>query len=231
MKKARIPAEVVYAAAILLLSLSVAMAACTDFGISMIAAPAYILSEKLQLTFGQCEYIVQGLLFAVFCILMKKVKLVYFSAFLTGLVYGAALDLWRLLIPHFNPAVTAPGALPLLLRIVYFVLSMVICSFSIALFFHTYLYPQVYDFFVKGISARFRLNRTRFKQCFDASCLLVSCVLTLALFRRFVGIGVGTLIITLCNGFLIGKFSDLFDRVLTVEPLFPRFAAHFDLEG
>ncbi len=230
MKRVRIPAEVVYFAAILLLSFSVAMAACTDFGISMIAAPAFILSEKLPLTFGQCEYIVQGLLFAVFCILMKKVRLVYFSSFLTGLIYGAVLDLWRILIPHFNPAVTAPGALPMWLRIVYFVLSMVICSFSIALFFHTYLYPQVYDFFVKGISAHFRLNRTRFKQCFDASCLLVSCVLTLALFRRFVGIGVGTLVITLCNGFLIGKFSDLFDKTLSVEPMFPRFAAHFDLE-
>ena len=230
MKPVRIPAEVIYAAAILILSLSVAMAACTDFGISMIAAPAFILSEKLPLTFGQCEYIVQGLLFIVFCLLMKKVRLVYFSSFLTGLVYGAALDLWRVLIPHFNPAVTAPGALPMWLRIVYFVVSMVLCSFSIALFFHTYLYPQVYDFFVKGVSAHFRLNRTRFKQCFDASCLVVSCVLTLTLFRRFIGIGIGTIIITLCNGFLIGKFSDLFDKILTVEPLLPRFAAHFDLE-
>ena len=230
MKRIRIPAEIVYVAAILLLSLSVAMAACTDFGISMIAAPAFILSEKLPLTFGQCEYIVQGLLFAVFCILMKKVRTVYFSSFLTGLIYGAVLDLWRVLIPHFNPAVTAPGALPMPLRIVYFVLSMVICSFSIALFFHTYLYPQVYDFFVKGISAHFHRNRTRFKQCFDASCLVVSCVLTLVLFRRFVGIGAGTIVITLCNGFLIGKFSDFFDKHLAAEPLFPRFSAYFDLE-
>ena len=148
----------------------------------------------------------------------------------THLINGAALDLWRVLIPHFNPDVTAPGVLPMWLRIVYFVLSMVLCSFSIALFFHTYLYPQIYDFFVKGVSAHYHLNRTRFKQCFDASCLLVSCILTLTLFRRFVGIGVGTLIITLCNGWLIGKFSDLFDKALTAEPLFPRFAAHFDLE-
>lgn len=231
MKKLRLPAEAVYVLSILLLSFSVAMAACTDFGISMIAAPAYILSERLPLTFGQCEYIVQGLLFAAFCILMKKVRLVYFSAFLTGLLYGGVLDLWRVLIPHFNPSVTVPGALPFPLRIVYFILSMVICSFSIALFFRTYLYPQVYDFFVKGVSAHFHLNRTRVKQCFDASCLVVSCILTLALFRRFVGIGAGTLVITACNGFLIGLFGKLLDKTITVEPLFPRFAKHFDLEG
>lgn len=230
MKKIRIPAEVVYLLSILLLSFSVAMAASTNFGISMIAAPAFILSEKLPLTFGQCEYVVQGVLFVVFCVLMRRVKLVYFSSFLTGIIYGAVLDLWRWLLPHFNPDVTPPGSLAFPLRVVYFIVSMVMCAMAIALFFRTYLYPQVYDFFVKGVSARYRLNRTRFKQGFDAACLVVSVALTLVLFRRFVGIGAGTVIITICNGFLIGKFGDLFDRILEVKPLLPRFAAYFDLE-
>ena len=230
MRKIRIPAEAVYLFAILLLSFAVAMTACTDFGVSMIVAPAYILSQRLPLTFGQCEYVVQGALFLVFCILMRRVKLVYFSSFLTGLIYGAALDLWRLLIPHFNPDVTLPGALPMTLRIVYFIVGMTLSALAIALFFQTYLYPQIYDFFVKGISSRYGLNRTRFKQCFDAACLAVSCILTLVLFRRFVGVGVGTLIMTVCNGFLIGFFSRLLDKYTVVSPLFPRFAAHFDLE-
>ncbi len=231
MKTIRIPAEIVYVLAILLLSFAVAMTACTSFGVSMIVAPAYILSNRLPLTFGQCEYLVQGVLFVAFCVLMRRVKLVYFSSFLTGLLYGAALDLWRVLLPHFNPAVTAPGALPTALRIVYFIVGMCLSSLAIALFFQTYLYPQVYDFFVKGVSARYRLNRTRFKQGFDASCLLVSCVLTLALFRRFVGVGIGTLVMTVCNGFLIGRFSALLEKYTQVQPLFPRFAAHFDLEN
>jgi uncharacterized membrane protein YczE len=230
MKKIRIPAEIVYVLAILLLSFAVAMTACTDFGVSMIVAPAYILSNRIPLTFGQCEYVVQGVLFVAFCILMRRVRLIYFSSFLTGLIYGAALDLWRVLIPHFNPAVTAPGALPMALRIAYFVVGMTLSSLAIALFFHTYLYPQVYDFFVKGVSARYRLNRTRFKQCFDASCLAVSCILTLVLFRKFVGVGIGTLVMTVCNGFLIGWFSALLEKYTQTPPLFPRFAAHFDLE-
>ena len=231
MKQIKIPAELLYVLSILLLALSVAMITCTDFGISMIVAPAYILSQKIGVTFGQSEYIVQGVLFVVFCIAMRRVKLVYFSSFLTGLFYGAVLDLWRVLIPHFNPAVTVPGALPLPLKIVYFVCGMTLTSLSIAMIFRVYLYPQVYDFFVKGLSERYHLNRTRFKQGFDVSCLLVSCAMTLLLFRKFVGVGFGTLIMTACNGFLIGFFDKWLEKHVAVAPLFPKLAKHFDLEN
>ena len=231
MKQIKIPAELLYILSILLLALSVAMITCTDFGISMIVAPAYILSQKIGVTFGQSEYIVQGVLFVVFCIAMRRVKLVYFSSFLTGLFYGAVLDLWRVLIPHFNPAVTVSGALPLPLKIVYFVCGMTLTSLSIAMIFRVYLYPQVYDFFVKGLSERYHLNRTRFKQGFDVSCLLVSCVMTLLLFRKFIGVGFGTLIMTACNGFLIGFFDKWLEKHVAVAPLFPKLAKHFDLEN
>ena len=52
------------------------------------------------------------------------------------------------------------------------------------MFFRTYLYPQLYDFFVKGVSARFSLNRTKFKIAFDVCSLLVAVGLTLLFFRR-----------------------------------------------
>ena len=47
MKKIKLYAELDYLLAILILSLSVAMISCTDFGLSMIVAPAYLLSQKL----------------------------------------------------------------------------------------------------------------------------------------------------------------------------------------
>ena len=230
MKKIRFPGEAAYLVAIVTLAFAVAMTAAADFGVSMIVAPAYILSLKIDaLTFGQCEYIVQALLFIVFCLLMRRVKTVYFSSFITGLLYGSVLDLWRLIIPHFNPAVTAPGAFSMPLRIVYFLCGTVVCAACIALFFHTYLYPQIYDFFVKGVSARYNLNRTRFKIAYDAAFLVVSCALSLALFHRFTGVGIGTLITVAVNGLLIGAFDKLFDKIFDFTPLFPRFAAHFAL--
>lgn len=230
MKKIKISSEFVYFLAAVLLSFAVAMISCTGFGVSMVVAPAYILSEKVSfLTFGQSEYVVQGLLFILFCILMKKVKAVYLMSFVTGLIYGAILDLWRAIIPHFNPNVTAVGSLPMPLRIMYFALGMVLTALSIALYFKTYLYPQVYDFFVKGISERFKLNRTKVKMTFDISCLAVSCLMTAVLFHSLVGVGIGTLIMTCFNGLLIGWFDKTLDKLFVFQPTFPTIAKKFDI--
>lgn len=230
MKRLPFPAELAYLLSIAIMSFSVAMTAAADFGVSMIVAPAYILSLKIPfLTFGQAEYVVQGLLFIVFCLLMRRVKPLYFLSFGTGLLYGLMLDCWRL-IPAFDPAVTVPGSMPMPLRIAYLAIGIVLTSFAVALSFKSYLYPQVYDFFVKGLTDHYALPRTRFKQCFDLSALALSLVLSLTLLGSLSGIGIGTLVAAICNGFLIGGFSKLFDRTLQVRALFPRLEKAFALE-
>lgn len=109
MHKIKLHSETLYLFATVLLAFSVAMLTAADLGISMIVAPAYLLSLKTGfLTFGQAEYVIQAGLFIVFCLMMRKCKAVYLSSFLTCLFYGAVLDLWRL-VPVFNPQATTPG--------------------------------------------------------------------------------------------------------------------------
>ncbi len=229
-KKLIVHSEIVYIFAIVILSFSVAMITTTDFGVSMIVAPAYILSQKLTfLTFGQSEYVLQAVLFIIFCLLMRKVKLSYFSSFLTCIIYGAVLDLWRVIVPAFNPQITPPGTMSMPIRIIFFVIGTVLTSLSIAMFYRTYLYPQVYDFFVKGISARFNIDRTKFKIGFDTTFLIIATVMSLVLFKGFVGIGLGTLIMTAFNGLMIGAFGRLIDRYVEITPLFEKFSKHFEL--
>ncbi|MBR5540529.1 MAG: hypothetical protein IKU56_04035 [Clostridia bacterium] len=226
MKPLRISSELVYLLSLALLALAVSLTAAADFGVSMVVAPAYIVSLKWPvLTFGQAEYIVQGILFIVFCAAMRRVRPLYLVSIATGLLYGVMLDAWRL-IPALSPA--AVGAAPMPVRIALLLIGMVLTSFSIALIFRVYIYPQVYDFFVKGIAARYRLNRSRFKQLFDASCLLVSVAMSLALFRGFHGVGSGTLLMTVCNGFLIGFFDRLFGKATDIRPCFSTLAHRFD---
>ena len=230
MKKIRIHSEAAYAVSMIVLSLAVAMIAATNYGVSMIVAPAYILSLKVPfLTFGQAEYVVQGLLFIVFCLVMKKIKPIYFTAFLTGVIYGAILDIWRTVIPHFDPNVTVPGALPIPVKITYFVLGTVLTSFSVALSFKTYFYPQVYDFFVKGVSGKMGVDRGRFKSVFDFCSLAVSLIMTLLLCRGIKGVGIGTVIMTCVNGVLIGFFDRFFDRHVDFVPAFGRFSKLFEI--
>lgn len=229
-KSIRMPSEAAYLAAIIILSLSVSMLAAADFGVSMIVAPAYLLSKKLLfLSFGQCEYIIQGLLFIVFCILMKRIKPVYFMSFASGLVYGVVLDAWRWAVPLFNEAITPAGSMDMPIRILLFVVGVPLSSVSIAVFFHTYLYPQVYDFFVKGICEKYNLDRTRFKRIYDAAFFAVSCAMSLLFFGRFVGMGVGTIVITAVNGLMIGFFDRLLKKHFEFVPLSHKFAAYFEL--
>ena len=229
-KKLCLPSEAVYVLATVVLALSVAMITSTDFGVSMIVAPAYLLSLKVGfLSFGQAEYVIQALLFAAFCIVMRGFKVCWLFSFFTGVFYGAVLDLFRAVIPHFNPSVTPPGSLPAAVRVIYFAVGMLLTSFSVSLFFKTYLYPQTYDFFVKGVSERFGLNRVKVKTTFDISCLAVAAALTFIFFGKIRGIGIGTVIMAAINGTIIGLFGKLEDKILDVKPLFPRFAERFKL--
>lgn len=228
--KIKIKSEIAYILAIFLIAFAVAMISATNYGVSMVVAPAYILSLAIpKLTFGMAEYVVQGLLFIVLCIITKRVRIVYFSSFVTGLIYGAFLDLIRLVVPHFNPEITPPGSLPLWLNLMYFVVGTLLTAISVAIFFKIYLYSQVYDFFVKTVSCYFSLPQGRCKLVFDFSCLAISVIMTLAFFGGFYGIGIGTVITAFINSPLIMFFSKLLDRYFEFPPIFSKFAAKFEI--
>lgn len=109
-KRIVVSSEITYILAVVLLALAVAILTAADLGISMIVAPAYLLSLKTGVvTFGQAEYIIQAGVFILLCLVIRRFRPVYLMSFVTCLVYGAVLDLWRML-PCFDPSVTARGA-------------------------------------------------------------------------------------------------------------------------
>lgn len=228
-KKIKINSEVTYLVAILLLSLSVAMLTSANFGISMIVAPAYLLSLKVEfLTFGRAEYVIQAVIFLILCLVIRKFRPIYLTSFLTCLIYGLALDLWRM-IPFFNTSLTPPESLALWIRILLFVGGFILTGFSVALFFKTYFYPQVYDFSVKCVTARYHFKMFVVKTSVDFTMLGIGLIMTFCFFGKLVGIGWGTLVMAVLNGTTIGLFSKLFDHFFEFKPAFPKFASFFDL--
>lgn len=228
MKKIRIYSELIYVLALFGLSLAVAMLAAADFGLSVIIAPAYIINEKIGFfSLGEWSYIVQGVLFIAFCFAMKKMKLIYFVSFLSCVVYGYILDMWRAVIPCLNPDVTPPGSMDLWIRVIFFIIGELLTSFTVMLFFKAYIYPQVCDLFVKGLVERYGLNQVRVKRVYDICYLAVSVILALVLFGDFVGIEGGTVIIAVVTGPLIGIFSNWFDKHVETVVLFPKFEKAF----
>jgi len=229
-KKVCIYSEVAYIMGVVVLSLAVSMTAAADFGVSMIVAPAYIFSQKFSfLTFGQGEYVLQALLFALMCIIIKKVKPIYLVSFVTCIIYGAILDGWRTFIPIFNPEITTPGSMGMPLRIAFLIIGMLLTAVSVAMLFRTYIYPQVYDFFVKAVSQVKNIDRIKFKKAFDFACFSLAIAMTFVFFGRLVGIGWGTVVMTVFNGVLIGKAGDVIDRYFEIKALFPTIEEKFKL--
>lgn len=231
MKKIKLSEELTFVLATVILSFAVAILAAADFGVSMIVAPAYLLHLKLGfLSFGQCEYLIQALLFVAFCIIMKRVRWIYFASFAACLFYGFVLDAWRLAVPFLNPEITAPGSMSMPVRILFFIIGMLLTSLSIAMYCSVYLYPQVYDFFTKYVSQKFGIEFSKFKTCNDITFLLVSVAMTFLFFGSVKGIGIGTIVITLINGTLIGWFIKILDRYIEFMPTFKKFSKLFNME-
>ena len=229
MKKRKISSEVVYFAGAVILAFATALLTASDLGLSMVVAPAYIVSLRFDfLTFGQAEYLVQGILFVAFCIVVRKLKITYFCAFLSGFIYGLILDFWRMVIPHFNPNLYEAGGFSMQLRIFYFVTGFLLNSLGVMLYFKSYIYPQVYEFFVKGVSEHFHIELSRFKIGFDLCCFIVAVAVSFLLLHRIEGIGVGTIVLACCNGLLIGWYGKWFDRHFETDPLFVKFSEKFE---
>ena len=219
--KPRFMSELAYVLALPLLALGVTWMTKADFGVSMVVAPAYLLHLKLVtlhpfFTFGALEYMVQGFLLIVLCLILRKFRPAYLFSFVTAVLYGFILDGCMLLC----------ASLPVgsfWWRLLWYVLGMLFCSAGVSLMFHTYLAPEVYELFVKELSARFRLRIARVKTVYDLSSAFVGILLSFLFFGlwHFEGIKLGTVLCAFVNGFLIGQCSRLLDRCFAFYDRFP----------
>lgn len=212
MKKKTFYTEVSYALGLVIMAFAAAFTAKADFGMSMVVAPAYILHLKVSellpwFTFGVAEYCFQGVLVLLTVIIMKKLKLTYFLSFVTAVLYGTLLDI----------AMNIIAPLPeedFIIRVIWYVVGTVLCSFAVSLFFHTYLSPEAYELIVKELSVKTGFNINRIKTAYDCISTLLGIVLSFAFFGFgvFEGVGIGTVLCAFFNGFLIGRFSALLEK-------------------
>ena len=103
MKKIGKMNEIAWIAGILLCSLGVSLCTKAGFGLSMIAAPAYIIHYKLinylsWYSQGTSEYIFQGIMLVIMCIAVRRFKPRYLLSFVTAVVSGFAIDGWLYLL-------------------------------------------------------------------------------------------------------------------------------------
>lgn len=221
MQKHRFSTELAYGLGVIALALGTALMEKSDFGISMVIAPAYLCYLKLSaiwpaLTFGTVQYLFQALLLAVMMLVLKKARLFYLFSFVTAVLYGFCLDGCMALTSLLSGS-------SLLWRGGYFVVGALVCSLGVSLLFHTYFAPEVFELFVKELACKYKLPIHRVKTWYDIISCLLGVILSFWFFGlwQFYGVRLGTLICALFNGSLIGLFSRFLDQSWDFYDAFP----------
>lgn len=212
MKKKVFYTELSYVVAMFLMAFAAACTAKSNFGVSMVVAPAYILHLKISeflpwFSFGVAEYLFQGLLVVLTVLAMRRFKKGYLFSFVTAVLYGTLLDGAIALIAPL-PADT------FWVRAGWILLGTTLCSLSVSLFFHTYISPEAYELIVKELAQKWKVDIHKVKRIYDCSSLVLAVVLSFCFFGFgiFRGVGWGTAFCALVNSLLIGRWSKLLER-------------------
>jgi len=224
--KRKFSAEFAYVLGIVFVALGVVLMEKADFGVSMVVAPAYLLYRWLSptwgfVTFGMAEYCLQAVLLVVMSLVIRRFRVSYLFSFVTAVVYGFVLDGFMLL------GAMLPADL-LWQRAVCYVVGMLFCSAGVSAMFHTYISPEVYELFVKEVSAHFGVNINKFKTCYDCTSCLIGVVMSFLVFGlwHFEGVKWGTILCALVNGWIISRFSAFYEKHWTFYDRFP-WRKHF----
>lgn len=221
MKKITKMNEIAWILGVVLCSLGVSLCTKAGFGLSMIAAPAYIIHVKMMNFFGwytqgTSEYIFQGILLVVMCIAVRRFKFRYILSFVTAVISGLAIDGWLFLLSG-NGVYESMAA-----RVAAFAAGELITALAVAFYFRTNMPLQMYELFVKEIAEKYGFATDKVKMINDIGAFVLSIVLALLLNRSFKGVGIGTIIITVANAPLIAMFGKILDKIFGFEPMFPR---------
>ncbi len=233
MKKMEKASEFLWLLGVVFVAFGVAICSKADLGVSMIAAPAFVIYEAIAplwqgFSVGMTEYVVEGLMLVLLCLVIRRFNWRYLLAFAVAVLYGYILDLFLWLMGGISfDAVW--------LRWVMLIVGDTVTAFGVACFFRTYMPLQVYELFVSELALRFRLSINKTKWCFDISLLALSLLLAFTLFgdagsfdfstiwhTSFHSIGLGTLVTTAINSPIIAFMGRLVDRFFDRAPAFPK---------
>lgn len=233
MKKIKKTSELLWIFGIVFVALGVAVCSKANLGVSMIAAPAFVIYEYIApmwsgFSVGMTEYIIQGFMLCLLCLVIRKFHLRYLLAFAVAVIYGYMLNFFLFLMSGISFDATW-------LRWVMLFVGDLITAFGVACFFRTYMPLQVYELFVAELSAHFKWSINKTKATFDYTLLAISIALAVLLFgdvtsfdfttithTSFHSIGLGTLVTTLINSPLISLMGKGLDAIFEPTPRFPK---------
>ncbi|MCR5485767.1 MAG: DUF6198 family protein [Clostridiales bacterium] len=232
MKRERKVSELFWVFGLVFVALGICICRRANLGVSANAAPAFVVSEAAVrlwsgFSVGVTEYIIQGILLIILCVIVRRFNWRYILAFAVAVVYGYTLNLFLWLLKDVYVDAVWQRWLTL-------VIGDVIMAFGVACLFRTYMPLQVYELFVAETASRFKLDINKTKWVFDFSVLAASVLTAVIVFRdigtfdwssigysSYHNMGIGTIVTTIINTPLITMWGKIIDRFIIPVPLSP----------
>lgn len=210
MERKRIPGGLALAIAVVINSFGVVLMLYSGSGISAISSVPYAFSLVLPaLSLGTWTYLFQAALVLTLMVLRRRFVPSYLFSFVVGFAFGELLDVHELWI----------DVLPLGLgwQVLYFVVSYLLICVGIALSNRCGLPIIPTDLFPREMHQITGVGYPKIKISFDATCLLVTVVMTFCFLGVVKGIGLGTVLAALTMGKTIGLIGTWMDKRYTFE--------------
>jgi len=242
MTKLKKSGELLWLLGVIFIALGVSICSKSSLGVSMIAAPAFIISEFLVtkvafFSVGVTEYFLQGIFLVALCLIIRKFNWRFLLTFAVAVIYGYTLNFFIFVLGGISFDA-------IWLRWVMLIVGDMFTAIGVACFFRTYFPIQVYELFVSQIARHFGFETIKVKRFFDLSLLALSVILAVVLFGDFLAfdwstigyssfhsIGLGTIVTTLINSYLIKYSGKLLDKIFGAEPLFPKLNVLLNSNG
>ncbi len=228
MKKFLNTSTLLWLMGLIFVAFGVAICSKTNLGVSMIAAPTFVVSEALSRIWGgfdvgTIEYLLQGLIMIILSVSIGRFKPKFLLSFGTAIIYGYILNffIWVLGTVAFDSV---------WLRFLMLIIGDILVGFGVACFFRTKMPMQVHELFVYELALRYKLNINKTKWIFDLCLLMISVVLAAAIFgdllefnwreiltTSYHNLGIGTIITTLINSPLIAVSGKIINKGLKTD--------------
>ncbi len=214
-KKPVFSRELAYICGVYILTMGTAFIEKANLGMSMVVAPAYVLSLKFQplmhfLTFGFFEYMIQAVMLIVLALALRTWKRSWIFSFVTAFLSGNAIDLNCYLLRSLT-------ADTLGIRILCFVIGLLLGSLGIAFLYHTYIPLEVYDIVILEIVDRKKSSVSKVKTTYDCISCAAAIAISFVFFHGLRGVYICTVICALVNGTCIGTWTKILDRCFTFK--------------
>ena len=189
----------IYIIGLFLLALGATFSILAGIGVSPVTSLPYALALITPLSVGVTTVLANFIFIILQAILLKKIRWKnFFIQLIIAVLFGSFMDLTIWLTKGL------PDANSIVLIIIYLVLSLVIVSFGLLLYFTANLPTMPYDSLTHVIANTWKMKFSKAKITSDMLNVIISLIICLLFIQSFGAIGIGTFIAAYGIGKIVG---------------------------